>query len=275
MEDSIVIATGGNAILRENQKGTFEEQMENIMGSMNHIIDLVQKKYKIVLTHGNGPQVGNILIQNEIASGIVPPSDLDVCVAKTQGQIGHMLEISLKNALAAEKMNQNVICVLTYTEVDENDRAFQYPSKPIGPFFTQEEAKALVETKGYTMVEDSGRGYRRAVPSPLPKNILESGQIKELLANNIVIAVGGGGIPVVRTGKVLKGIQAVIDKDLASAVLASQIQAEKLVILTGVEQVYINFGKDNQKAIDIMSIKQAAAYIEEGQFPPRAVCCLK
>jgi carbamate kinase len=267
MEESIVIAIGGNAIIKEKQKGTFEEQMANIAESMENITELVKKGYRIVITHGNGPQVGNLLIQNEMAKEVIPAQALDICVAETQGQIGSMIELSLKNKMLGQNSDVNVSCVLTHVEVDAKDDAFNNPTKPVGPFYSNEEAESLIKEKGYVMVEDSGRGYRRVVASPMPVNILEARQIKTLLADNIVIAAGGGGIPVTVENNNIKGVQAVIDKDLASAVLASQIHAEKYIILTGVPQVYVNFGKENQKAIGTMTVTEAKAYTAEGQFP--------
>ncbi len=265
MNNTIVIAIGGNAICKEGQKGTFEEQMSNLNNSMAYIADLAEQGYRIVLVHGNGPQVGNVLIQNEMAKQQVPASRLDVCVADTQGQIGHMMMLSLRNCLKQRGIDKNIVTMLTQVEVSPDDPAFNAPTKPIGPFFTAEQAEAL-RSPDYVIVEDSGRGYRRVVPSPKPVCILEKDAIEQLSQNAIVIAVGGGGIPVYTQGETLCGIEAVIDKDYASALLAEEIGAD-LVILTGVEQVSINFGKPNQQAIASMTVTEAQAFMAQGHFP--------
>jgi carbamate kinase len=262
----VVLAVGGNALLRPGDKGTAEEQMLRARETAENIYSLFEK-FKIVITHGNGPQVGAILLQNETAKDVVPPMPLDVCGAMSQGQIGYMLEQSFHNVLEEKGIDKSIVAVLTRVVVDENDEAFKNPTKPIGPFYTEEEAKKLAKEKGWHVIEDSGRGWRRVVPSPMPLEIVEKDVIRELLDNGfIAIAVGGGGIPVIRKDNELVGVEGVIDKDLASAVLARDIGADRLIILTSVEKVYLNFGKPNQKGIDQMNVEEARRYMQEGHF---------
>ena len=262
----VVLAVGGNALLRPGDKGTAEEQMLRARETAENIYPLFQK-FKVVVTHGNGPQVGAILLQNETAKDVVPPMPLDICGAMSQGEIGYMLEQSFQNVLEEKGIDKEIVTVLTRVIVDEKDPAFENPTKPIGPFYTEEEAKRLAREKGWHVIEDSGRGWRRVVPSPMPLEIVEKEVIGELLDKGFVaIAVGGGGIPVIRKGKKLMGVEGVIDKDLASAVLARDIKADRLIILTSVEKVYLNFGKPEQKGIDNMSVQEAKRYMEEGHF---------
>ncbi|EDY34553.1 carbamate kinase [Aciduliprofundum boonei T469] len=262
----VVLAVGGNALLRPGDRGTAEEQMLRARQTAENIYPLFQK-FKVVVTHGNGPQVGAILLQNETAKDVVPPMPLDICGAMSQGEIGYMLEQSFQNVLEEKGVNKDIATVLTRVIVDENDPAFENPTKPIGPFYTEEEAKRLAKEKGWHVVEDSGRGWRRVVPSPMPLEIVEKDVIAELLEKGFgVIAVGGGGIPVIRKGRKLFGVEGVIDKDLASAVLARDIGADRLIILTSVEKVYLNFGKPEQRGIDEMSVQEAKKYMEEGHF---------
>lgn len=268
MREKIVIAIGGNAIISEGQKGTVEEQYANINKMCPYIADLIEDGYRIILTHGNGPQVGNLLLQSEAAKDKIPVLPIDVCVSETQGQLGYMIKQSLDNLLRERNIKKDVVCVLSRVLVDENDSAFKEPTKPIGPFYSKEEADEIAKTKNYIMVEDSGRGYRRVVPSPRPIDIIEQSSVKTLADNGtIVITVGGGGIPVAEDNGALKGVEAVIDKDYASSLLANQIEADFLVILTGVPQVAINFGKPNQEFLSKMSLEEAKKYYEEGQFP--------
>ncbi|ADD07851.1 carbamate kinase [Candidatus Aciduliprofundum boonei] len=262
----VVLAVGGNALLRPGDRGTAEEQMLRARQTAENIYPLFQK-FKVVVTHGNGPQVGAILLQNETAKNVVPPMPLDICGAMSQGEIGYMLEQSFQNVLEEKGVNKDIATVLTRVIVDENDPAFENPTKPIGPFYTEEEAKRLAKEKGWHVIEDSGRGWRRVVPSPMPLEIVEKDVIAELLEKGFgVIAVGGGGIPVIRKGRKLFGVEGVIDKDLASAVLARDIGADRLIILTSVEKVYLNFGKPEQRGIDEMSVQEAKKYMEEGHF---------
>lgn len=268
MEKTVVVAIGGNAITQNNQKGTLEEQFANVAKVCDSIINLLESGCRVVLTHGNGPQVGNLLIKNEAGKLIVPEHTLDVCGAETSGSIGYIIEQSLQNRLVERHMNKKVATVITETVVDKNDEAFLNPTKPIGPFFDEEEKKQLEEEKGYIMVEDSGRGYRRVVPSPRPLEIVEKDVIKTLSdAGYVVICAGGGGIPVIYEGGRLRGIEAVVDKDRASSLLAERIEADYLMILTGVEKVAINYGKPDMKELDILTLKDAEKYMAEGQFP--------
>lgn len=268
MAQRVVMALGGNAILRPGQEATVEVQMENIKTSAEQVARIEALNYEIVLTHGNGPQVGNILQQNEIAKDIVPPFPLDVCNAESQGFIGYMLEQSIKNRLSSGESTANVVTLLTQIEVDEKDPAFQTPTKPIGVFYSEEEAKALTVEKGWVMMEDAGRGYRRAVASPLPVKIHGVDAITTLAENNmIVIAGGGGGIPVKRDeNNQLVGLEAVIDKDRTGKKLAEQVDADVFMMLTDVPNVYINWGKPDQQKLEELSIEEAQRYMDEGHF---------
>ncbi|MBO0473638.1 carbamate kinase [Enterococcus ureasiticus] len=268
MANRVVIALGGNAILKPNQEATLEVQLDNVKVSAELVAKIEEIDYEIVLTHGNGPQVGNILRQNEEAKDVVPPFPLDVCNAESQGFIGYMLEQSLKNSLETKGLTSNVITLLTQTEVSAEDEAFNNPNKPIGIFYTEEEAKQMEQEKNWVMMEDAGRGYRRVVPSPQPKAIHGVDAIVNLLnRNTIVIAGGGGGIPVVRDQNgLLKGIEAVIDKDRTGKKLAEQIDANVFMMLTDVSNVYINYGKENQEKLETISVKQAQQYMDEGHF---------
>ena len=268
MEKTVVVAIGGNAITQNNQKGTVEEQFANVAKVCDSIINLLEAGYRVVLTHGNGPQVGNLLIKNEAGKLIVPEHTLDVCGAETSGSIGYIIEQSLQNRLVERHTDKKVATVITETVVDKNDKAFLNPTKPIGPFFTEEESRQLEEEKGYHMIEDSGRGYRRVVPSPKPLEIVEKDVIKTLSdAGYIVICAGGGGIPVIYENGRLKGIEAVVDKDRASSLLAERIGADYLMILTGVEKVAINYGRPDMVELDELTIADAEKYMAEGQFP--------
>lgn len=268
MANRVVLALGGNAILKPNQEATLEVQMDNVKISADLVAKIEELDYQIVLTHGNGPQVGNILRQNEEAKDIVPPFPLDVCNAESQGFIGYMLEQSLKNSLETKGLTSNVITLLTQTEVSADDEAFNNPNKPIGIFYSEAEAKQMEQEKNWVMMEDAGRGYRRVVPSPQPKAIHGVSSIVNLLnQNTIVVAGGGGGIPVVRgEDGLLKGIEAVIDKDRTGKKLAEQIDADVFVMLTDVSNVYINYGKPNQEKLETISIKKAEQYMNEGHF---------
>jgi len=268
-----LIAIGGNAILQSDEFGSAEEQLENIRITSGHIANMLQKGFDVVITHGNGPQVGNILLRNEIAEGIVPAMPMDVCVAESQGQIGYMIQQSLINELAQLSIKARVTSLITQVVVDAQDEAFENPTKPIGPYYPEGEAERLAKEKGWTMMEDKAReGYRRVVPSPDPIEIVESETIKRLAQGDegkeIVIAAGGGGVPVVKTEMGLKGVEAVVDKDLASQVLATSIKANLLIMLTDVEKVAINFGKPEQEDLSEMSVAKAKKYLREGHFPP-------
>ncbi|HHY39613.1 MAG TPA: carbamate kinase [Clostridia bacterium] len=271
MKETLVIALGGNAILQPGQRGTFEEQIENVRVTCKGIADLIEKGYRVVLTHGNGPQVGNILIQQEEGKTKVPAMPLDVCGAESQGLIGYMFQQSLSNELSRRGLKKTVVSLITQTVVDPEDPAFENPSKPVGPFYTEEESRRLAQEKGYVIKEDAGRGYRRVVPSPDPKTIVESEAIKALVdAGVIVICTGGGGIPVrlsTRDGvSEIGGVEAVIDKDLGAERLAHELKADLLMILTDVEVVYLNYRQPNQRALSEVTVAEAKEFLAEGHF---------
>lgn len=263
----LVIALGGNA-LGNNP----EEQVELVKATVKPIVDLVEQGYNIVIGHGNGPQVGMINLAFDYAnkSGAKTPlMPFPECGAMSQGYIGYHLQQALQEELRFRGIVKEVACVITQVVVDKNDLAFQNPTKPVGMFYSKAEAENIALEKGFTFIEDSGRGYRRVVPSPLPTKIVELNVVKQLVRHgDIVITVGGGGIPVIETENGYEGIAAVIDKDRASAKLALDLDAKMLVILTAVDQVYINFNKSNQKALANMTIDEAKQYILDGQFAP-------
>ena len=264
-----VIALGGNAILQPGQKGTLEEQMANVEVTCRQFVEMVTSgKYKIVITHGNGPQVGNILLQNEAGKGVAAPMPLDVCGAESQGLIGYMIQQTLHNLLAkAGRGDIPIATVVTQVVVDRSDPAFQNPTKPVGPFYKEDEAKRLEKEKGYSVREDAGRGWRRVVPSPDPIEIFEKEAIRQLVdARSIVIASGGGGIPVVRENGGLAGVEAVIDKDLAGERLAIDVGARIFLILTDVEQVKLHYRKPEEKALSHLTVAEAKRYSAEGHF---------
>ena len=265
-----VVAFGGNALLRPEDRGTHEEQVARAKQAARWLAEIVRHDYRLVIVHGNGPQVGNILIQAEEASTKVPPQPLDVAVAQTEGSMGFMLQQAMRNRLEAIGHRSEVATILTEVEVDPNDIAFRKPTKPIGPFFTRYRAEALTRDFGWTMKEDAGRGWRKVVPSPLPLHILNTTAIRQMLRElEVVVAAGGGGIPVVkgRDGQ-WRGVEAVIDKDFASALLAAELKADLYIILTAVPKVSIDFGKPTQKEIDVMTIAEAEKHHADGQFPP-------
>ncbi len=265
----IVVALGGNALIQEGEKGTIQEQFANTQKSIEGIVHCIKKGFDVVITHGNGPQVGNMLLMVELSHGKVPEVPLGVCVADTEGAIGYMIQQTLVNRLQKECIKKCVVTILTQVIVDKDDNAFKNPTKPIGPFFTGEEAKKFSKERGWKMIEDSHRGYRRVVASPKPLKIIEEESVKRLLeSGEIVIAAGGGGIPVIlREDGVLEGVDVVIDKDLASCVLALNIKANYLLLLTGVDNVYLNFGKSNQKPLDTITVEEAERFMAEGHFP--------
>lgn len=265
----VLVSLGGNAILKHGQKGTAEEQTANVQETAKHLARLVRRGDRLALSHGNGPQVGNILLQNEIAKETLPPMPLDVCGAESQGMIGYMLQRAIRSELDG-RSNVPVTTVITQTLVDASDPAFRNPTKPVGPFYTEAQASELSKTKGWRMISDSGRGYRRVVPSPSPLDIVEKDMIIRLFeSGTIVIGAGGGGIPVVKDsdGK-FRGVEAVLDKDRTAALLAKTLDVEVLLILTDVEKVCINYGKPGQKALNELSAAEARKYLADGQFPP-------
>lgn len=266
----LVIALGGNALQEAGKPATAQAQLEVVEKTSEYIADIVERGYEVIVAHGNGPQVGRIVIQNEVASASIPAMPFDVCGAMSQGMIGYHIQQGLSKVLRHRGINKNVVTIVTQVVVDKDDPKFKAPSKPIGPFYTEEEAKAIAAEKGYTMKEDAGRGWRRVVASPLPVEIVELDAVKTLNdAGFVVVTVGGGGIPVVRNeAGDLEGVAAVIDKDLASEKLARDMDADALVILTAVEKVSINFKKPDQKDLDRMSAAEAKQYIKEGHFAP-------
>lgn len=266
----LVIALGGNALQEAGKPATAQAQLEVVEKTSEYIADIVERGYEVIVAHGNGPQVGRIVIQNEVASASTPAMPFDVCGAMSQGMIGYHIQQGLSKVLRHRGINKNVVTIVTQVVVDKDDPKFKAPSKPIGPFYTEEEAKAIAAEKGYTMKEDACRGWRRVVASPLPVEIVELDAVKTLNdAGFVVVTVGGGGIPVVRNeAGDLEGVAAVIDKDLASEKLARDMDADALVILTAVEKVSINFKKPDQKDLDRMSAAEAKQYIKEGHFAP-------
>jgi carbamate kinase len=265
-----VVAFGGNALLRPEDRGTQEEQIARAKQAARWLADMVRGGSKLIVVHGNGPQVGNILVQAEEASTKIPPQPLDIAVAQTEGAMGFMLQQAIRNRLESIGAAGDVATILTEVEVDANDPAFRKPTKPVGPYFTRYRAEALERDLGWTMREDSARGgWRHVVPSPRPLRILNLPTIRHMLESAaVVIAAGGGGIPVVRgrDGQ-WRGIEAVIDKDFASSLLASELRADRYVVLTGVPQVAIDFGKPSQRFIDKLPLADADRYLREGQFP--------
>lgn len=265
-----VVAFGGNALLRQEDRGTQEEQIGRAKQAARWLAEIVRYGYKLLVVHGNGPQVGNILVQAEEASTKIPPQSLDVCVAQTEGSIGFMLQQAIRNRLESIGLGGEVVTVLTEVEVDASDPAFKRPTKPIGPFFTRYRAEALERDLGWTMREDAGRGWRHVVPSPKPLRILNIKTISRMLDTaSVVIAAGGGGIPVVkgRDGQ-WRGIEAVIDKDYASALLGAGLDADVYIVLTGVPKVAIDFGKPTQRFLDRITVAEAEKHMADGQFPP-------
>jgi carbamate kinase len=264
-----VVAFGGNALLRPEDRGTQEEQIARAKQAARWLAEIARLGYKLIVVHGNGPQVGNILVQAEEASTKIPPQSLDVCVAQTEGSIGFVLQQAIRNRLESIGSGGEVATILTEVEVDPNDPAFKRPTKPIGPFFTRYRAEALERDLGWTMREDAGRGWRHVVPSPRPLRILNVNTISRMTESAaVVIAAGGGGVPVVRgrDGQ-WRGIEAVIDKDFASALLANELRADLFIILTGVAKVAIDYGKPTQRDVDRMSVAEAEKHLASGQFP--------
>jgi carbamate kinase len=266
-----VVALGGNALLRGNEVGTIQQQEKNTYNTCVNLIPLLKDGYELVITHGNGPQVGNIMLRNEAGykEYKIPRMPLDICVADSQGGIGYMIERQIENILLENKIRKNVVTIITQVVVDKNDPAFLEPTKPVGRFYLKEEAELLARSGGFIFKEDSGkRGWRRVVPSPEPKEIVNKKTIRDLVSRgNIVIAAGGGGVPVYRdVNKNLNGVEAVIDKDLASSLLAKEIGADAFFILTDVPNVYLNFHKPNQTKLEKLSASEAEEYFERGEF---------
>lgn len=266
----IIVSIGGNTLIRKGEKGEIAEQFEHTEGCMTYVARLAAQGFRIAITHGNGPIVGNIVIRNAAAKDIIPAMPLYICNADSGGGIGFMIQQTLYNQLKQLNIKRSVATVITQVVIDKNDTAFSHPTKPIGPFYTKEEAVKNQKEKGWTIVEDSNRGYRRVVPSPKPLKVVEADVIKKLVLDGIiVIAAGGGGVPVAESPDgSLKAMDAVIDKDLATAVLAKEIKAETFIDLTSIDKVYINFGKPNQTGLDKLTLSEARKYLDAGEFAP-------
>ncbi|AEK73485.1 carbamate kinase-like carbamoyl phosphate synthetase [Thermococcus sp. 4557] len=266
----VVIALGGNAILQRGQKGTYEEQMANVMKTAKQIVDIIlDGDYEVVITHGNGPQVGALLLHMDAGQAThgIPAQPMDVAGAMTQGQIGYMIQQAIRNELKRRGIDRPVATIVTQTIVDKNDPAFQHPSKPVGPFYDEETAKKLAEEKGWVVVEDSGRGWRRVVPSPDPIGHVEAEIIQDLVEKGfIVITSGGGGVPVIEEDGKLRGVEAVIDKDLAGERLAEEVKADIFMILTDVNGAAVNFGKPDERWLGKVAVEELRKYYEEGHF---------
>jgi carbamate kinase len=267
---TLVIAIGGNSLIKDVRHQSVPDQYAAVVETARHLTDLLERGHRIVVTHGNGPQVGFILLRSEHSRGFLHQVPLDSIVADTQGALGYQIQQALENEFRRRGLRKSVATVVTQTLVDRQDPAFGAPSKPIGEFYSREQAEERMRVEQWQMVEDAGRGWRRVVPSPSPLRIIESEVVRHLVKDGyVVIAAGGGGIPVVADDQgMLTGVAAVIDKDLASAVLASQIAADMLVISTGVEQVFMDFGKPNQRAVKSLTVAEARRAIAEGHFPP-------
>lgn len=263
---NILMALGGNAILQENEKGTFEEQYSNIKSTVKKIAEIISMGNNVIITHGNGPQVGDIVSMYEWSKDKLPAMPLPVCGAESQGMIGYMIVQALENELHSLRIDKEVIGVLTRTVVDPKDKNFKKPSKPIGPFYTKEESDAIAKEYGWTMAKENDR-YRRVVASPLPVDIMEFNLIKRLNeTGSVVVCAGGGGIPVVIENGESMGVNAVIDKDLASSLLARKLDADLMVILTDVDNVFLGYGTDRQKALGTLKLSDCENYMERGEF---------
>jgi carbamate kinase len=265
----MLIAVGGNSLIRAGEKGTVAEQWVNARRTAAAIVELIQAGYHLVVTHGNGPQVGAQLLRSERASDQVPGQTLDVCGAASQGEIGYLLSQSLCDELAAARLHVPVVSVVTQTVVRADDPAMTHPSKPIGPFYSRARAEERQRQLGWKIVEDAARGYRRVVPSPEPVEIVELEVIRSLMSQGVlVVACGGGGIPVIRQGNELKGVEAVIDKDRASALLASELGVDIFAISTDIDFVYLDYKKPTQRALRLITASRLEAYYHAGHFPP-------
>ena len=270
MSKKIVVALGGNAIKSPKDKGTIEEQLDAVSRTCDELVKMIKEGHKVVITHGNGPQVGALLIQNEEARAKVPQMPLDVCGAESQALIGYMIQQTLRNKLEEIGISKDVATVITQVKVDPQDPAFEKPTKPIGPFYTERQAEKLRTEKGHIIRKIEEGRYRRVVPSPEPKSIVEIGTIQRLVdAGVVVIASGGGGVPVVeRDDRRLQGVEAVIDKDLASEILAQEIKAEVMLFLTNVPGVAVNYGEPAQRFLNRMTLEEARDYLAKVSFLP-------
>ena len=264
-----LIAFGGNALLPDSQRGLQDEQIRHAQKAAELMASIVRKGYELIIVHGNGPQVGNLLIQMEESVTKIPPYSLEICDAMTEGSMGYMLERAVINELRKHSIDKEAITIITQVIVDKDDPAFQAPTKPIGPFYTRFRAKELAREKKWTIVEDAGRGYRRVVPSPKPIDVVPKWVIRDLVqAGRVVIAAGGGGGPVIINSRGLfEGVEAVIDKDYAASLIAREVKVDLFIILTGIDRVYINYGQPDQKPLDVLGIVQARELLLQGQFP--------
>ena len=265
-----VVAFGGNALLRSGQKGTYQEQIQNVTKTCESLLGLLKQDYNIVIGHGNGPQVGNVMLRHEAGnkSFDLPIMPMDFCVSETQGSIGYLIEQAFRNIFVKNNMKRNVVTLVTQVEVNGEDPLFKNPTKPVGPYYSEEEAEEYAAETGAIFREDpKGNGWRKVVASPKPLRVVNIDIVKQLAeAGNIVVTVGGGGIPVVVENGTTRGVEAVIDKDLASALTAVEIGADEFYILTDVPKVYLNFKKPNEKALDTITVAEAKQYLEEGHF---------
>lgn len=263
----IVVALGGNAISRQEETGDIPDQIKNCHRTAEHLVDLVAAGHKVVVTHGNGPQVGNILRRVEAARTQVYPLSLDICGAHSQGGIGYLLQREINNVFKSRGMDKIGYTIITQCLVDAEDPAFKNPTKPVGPFFSRDQMAPMIKS-GWKAIEDAGRGWRRVVPSPMPRAIVEEGVIKQAIEfGDLVICCGGGGIPVVEANGRLEGLEGVIDKDHATSLLARNIDADLMIITTGKEKVAINFNTPDQKNLDRMTVAEAEQFLAEGHFP--------
>ena len=279
---TVVIAIGGNSLIKDAKHQSVPDQYAAVVETVRHITDLLERQYRVVITHGNGPQVGFILLRSEHSRGLLHQVPLDSIVADTQGALGYQLQQALENEFRRRGLKKSVATIVTQTLVDQNDPAFAKPTKPIGEFYTREQAEERMRVEQWTMAEDAGRGWRRVVASPKPVRIIEAEVVRYLVKDGyVVVAAGGGGIPVVADEQgMLSGVPAVIDKDLASAVLANQIGADLLVISTAVEKVCLNFGQPGQQGLDSMTVIQAKKFAAEGHFAagsmlPKMEACMR
>jgi carbamate kinase len=265
-----VVAIGGNSLIKDKEHQTVPDQFARTDETCLHIADIIKEGWRVVITHGNGPQVGFILLRSELASEVLHTVPMDSCGADTQGALGYMIQQLLTNRLRRIGAERPVVTVVTQVVVDSDDPAFGNPSKPIGPFYDEDRARRYQREQDWAIMEDAGRGWRRVVPSPLPKEIVELEAIRRLLESGfVVVAVGGGGIPVIRdTEGDLHGVEAVIDKDYASGLLATGLEADLFLISTAVEKVYLNYGEPDQKPLDHLTVGEAREYIDQGHFPP-------
>jgi carbamate kinase len=267
MKKFAVVAIGGNSLIKDKNHRTVKDQYEAVRETCKHIVKMIEMGYEVIIAHGNGPQVGFILLRSELARGVLHTIPIDSADADTQGAIGYNIQMALFNEFKKKNIKKCAVTVVTQVVVDKNDDAFKNPTKPVGPFYTREQSEENRKKYGWTIIEDAGRGYRRVVPSPIPRRIVEIDAVRNLLNNGfVVIAVGGGGIPVIEKDGELKGVEAVIDKDYASSLLASNLGVDLFLISTAIEKVYLNFGKLDETPIDEMTIKEAKRWLNEGHF---------